>query len=146
MIATRQQLMDIARSYIDVPFHHQGRSRGGLDCIGLIVVPAQTLGIVVKDQKGYSRQANPMMLRHHMGDSLDRIGDDLSCAVPGDILLFHADGHPDIPLHVGLLTEWVNGGYGLLHAYYDNGRVTETNLDDHWKPLLHSVWSYRWPQ
>jgi cell wall-associated NlpC family hydrolase len=32
---TVERFLEIARSWIGVPFHHQGRSRAGIDCAGL---------------------------------------------------------------------------------------------------------------
>lgn len=49
-----EDIIGAAMHYIGVPFHHQGRNRKhGLDCIGLIVVVLDDLGITVKDTTTY---------------------------------------------------------------------------------------------
>lgn len=39
------QVVHAAREWLDVPYHHQGRVRAGLDCVGVLIVTGRALGL-----------------------------------------------------------------------------------------------------
>jgi len=43
-----------ARDYVGVPFVHQGRGRGGLDCAGLVIAAARDCGLPVPPALRYA--------------------------------------------------------------------------------------------
>lgn len=45
----RSEIRDVARTYLGVRWRHRGRSRTGLDCIGLLVAVGRDLGLSVED-------------------------------------------------------------------------------------------------
>jgi cell wall-associated NlpC family hydrolase len=110
-----------ARDCIGTPWQHQGRlANVGLDCIGLICVVANVLGMDYKDSATYRRIPHNGELEKALNENLIII--DEQSAQPGDIIAMHLDGEP---CHVGLLSN-----YGIIHADYRVGRVVETVLDD----------------
>jgi cell wall-associated NlpC family hydrolase len=50
-VTTPQAVVNEARSWLGVPFRHQGRDRNGIDCVGLPIVVLQTLGALPADFK-----------------------------------------------------------------------------------------------
>ncbi len=45
-MATRGEVQTLARTWIGVPWRHQGRNRSGIDCGGLVVKVGQELGLL----------------------------------------------------------------------------------------------------
>lgn len=133
----REQLIREVRGYMGTPFVHQGRlPHHGLDCIGLITVPAFNLGMEMEDYVRYSRQPNPRFLLDYISRSFDPI--DAADMLPGDIMLFWMH-KPTIPGHSGMLLE----GGRMIHTYQNVGRVVEHNYDEHWRTHTHSTWRYK---
>lgn len=122
-MVTREQFLAEARSWIDVPWVHQGRNRYGVDCIGLVLVTCWALGLTDYDISGYGRTPNADMLMRELDAQARRIP--IADARPGDLMLsrFLAD-----PQHVGIFTE-----RGVLHAYAGSKRVVETALPEPWR-------------
>lgn len=118
--------VEIARSYIDTPFHHQGRVPGvGLDCVGLVICVARELGKLPPDfdVTGYARQPDGAMLMHHLHEHLIEIPQ--NCMMVGDVVCVAFDKHPQ---HVGLLGDYLYGGFSIIHAATKHKRVVETRL------------------
>ena len=69
--ATREQVVAIALSWIDVKYHHQGDSRVGVDCGGLIKAILMDAGLLPRDYltrlpdvaHGYSRAPDGVLLK-----------------------------------------------------------------------------------
>jgi cell wall-associated NlpC family hydrolase len=53
----RTDIVAAARTYLGVPWRHQGRTRAGLDCAGLIVMVARDLALSDYDSTAYGRRA-----------------------------------------------------------------------------------------
>lgn len=117
-----------ARSYVGVPFHHQGRTRHGVDCIGLVVCAARDVGLVLADRTDYPRDPNGL-LPVEMARQFAAV----ESAQGGDILLMRFRGEPQ---HVAILA-----GTTLIHGYASIGRVVEHGLDAKWRRRI--VATYR---
>lgn len=119
-ILTRAAVVTEARTWIGVPFRHQGYTRDGVDCIGLLSAVVSALGMGPADPtrrpgaeefRGYARQPS--------GASL--LGGLHRCAVPIPV---HEAQPADIivvdwgmgPQHVGWLADYRHGGLSLIHA------------------------------
>lgn len=48
-----EDFLNSTREYIGVPFHYQGRSKYGIDCIGLVICAARDTGIKLVDELNY---------------------------------------------------------------------------------------------
>jgi len=129
MSVTVEQLVAAARSYIGVRWHHQGRSRAGLDCAGVIIRAAHDLGLSEFDARGYGTQPDGSMsrlLREHC--LLQPSGTEPE---PGMVAEMRFELEPQ---HIGLIVPYRLGGVGLLHAMsLFPRRVTEHRLDDLWR-------------
>jgi cell wall-associated NlpC family hydrolase len=126
----RQAIVACARSYLGVQWLHQGRSRLGLDCAGLIVRVARDLGLSDFDVTGYGKEPQ--------GNALRAILEQHSIAVEkpevGDILLLR---FTRLPQHLAIVTD-----YGIIHTHRAVGRVVEHGLDRLWRARLVAAFAY----
>ncbi len=117
---TADSFIAAARAYLGVPWRHQGRSRFGIDCVGLLVCVARDLGIRIEDMRAYEREPRAhdlaRMLRRHC------VARRPAAARPGDIAVM---GRP--ATHVGILTDGF-APFGLIHVPID-GDCVEVRFD-----------------
>lgn len=126
-MVTRAQIVAEARSWVGVPFRHMGRDRGGVDCIGLVVVVARALGIPVRDWEGqgnYTRRGQGFEMVRHIIDTGSGELVPLKEARDGDVVLFAEAG---IPCHAGIVFTR-DGRRFVIQAYgqVSYRRVVET--------------------
>src|SRR5690606_33732275 len=100
-----------------VNWRHQGRSRMGIDCVGLLIVAAADLGITIPDMKGYRRSPEPRLFLEHIRANSNPETEPL----PGNFGIFR-DGTQ--PCHVGIFASKYEQ-VSLLHAYAGTGIVME---------------------
>lgn len=123
-----ERFVNAARSYVGVPWEHLGRSRKGVDCVGLPVLAAADCGVKLKDVKVYKRTPHNGQLRKRIEEALGKPIPRASW-VPGDIVMIRMDGHEH---HVAILSRYEGGylGFGLIHASGEHKTVIETILDE----------------
>lgn len=121
-------IVTAAREYLGVPFRHQGRSRRGLDCLGLLVCVARDLGMPEADNDvlNYGHAPDGAILKSALDAACDRV----TVAGPGCILLlsFTASAGGQ---HVGIATD-----IGILHAYAPSRKVVESAIPKEWAPRI----------
>jgi cell wall-associated NlpC family hydrolase len=129
MTPTDIEVVAEARSWVGVPFLHQGRSRRGIDCVGLPVVIAMSLGLVPRtfDTGAYGRLPT--------GELTDRLQD--ACIKTdkpksGTIVVI---AWTKTAAHTAICT-----GPTLIHAYQSVGRVVEHGYRGRWLRMTHSMW------
>lgn len=123
------RVIDEARRWVGVPFRHQGRDYGGIDCVGLPIVVGQSLGLFDQrlDISNYGRLPTGELterLREHCRP--------LPAAVPGALVVI---AWTTLAAHVAVCT-----GHTLIHAYESVGRVVEHGYRGRWVRMTHSVW------
>lgn len=129
---TRKEIIAAAQSYLGVRYHHQGRSRAGIDCAGLLVCVARDVGISTNgDQMGYSRTPDGKSLKA----ALDGFGRRVDVFQPGDFLLMRFDSQPQ---HIAIVTD-----VGIIHSYLSARRVVEHGLSDDWRARI--ICAYAFP-
>ncbi|MCA1807260.1 MAG: NlpC/P60 family protein [Actinobacteria bacterium] len=134
----RSQIVDEARAWLGTPFSHQGRSRSGVDCSGLVICVGKSLGLLDGYvDSGYARQPDP----DNMLEKLSIWGDKIHVkdALPGDVLWFRFIQ----PMHLGILTDFSDGQLGLIHSYYEANGCVEHSLDNVWKKRVVSAFRFR---
>jgi hypothetical protein len=121
---TGADVVTAARTFIGVRYKHQGRSREGVDCIGLPAMVRADLGLEALDVRGYAKVSEGFEMldfcRTHMLE-VDR-----ASLAPGDILV-QISG---IMRHMAIAADYVFGGLSIIHAWMPNRRVVECRLDD----------------
>jgi cell wall-associated NlpC family hydrolase len=135
---TGQDIITEARSWLGVRWCHQGRTREGVDCIGLIGAVALALGAPGATQwrdtpafHSYGRQPDPKVLMAGCELLLDRI----TTPVVGDIVVMRFRLYPQ---HFGFFT-----GNSLIHAYAQARKVVENGVDEKWGARIVSTWRLR---
>lgn len=115
----RWKIVAEARSLLGVRYVHQGRSRAGLDCAGLIVLVRNAVLGTSDDFLSYPRRPGPQMIIRTMRQYAKVISADI--AARGDIVLMAYGGNAT---HLGVYT-----GRSVIHADQNAGRVRELALD-----------------
>jgi cell wall-associated NlpC family hydrolase len=109
---TNLELIAQARELVGVPWIHQGRTRLGVDCIGLVVLAAKNAGLDifaaarVTPVRRYSREASPELC-----SLVDRCCEKIDSPIPGCIALFRFPREL-YPKHFAIIAE--NGT--MIHA------------------------------
>lgn len=135
----RAAFIAAARALVGTPYGHRGRSAAKLDCIGLLVLPMQSIGRLCNDRRVYGRSPEADNLRdaliEHFGPPIPvppgaRAVD---VALPGDVLNMTFWQRPQ---HVALVADYHLGGLSLIHADSSSGdgsgEVTEIRYADPW--------------
>lgn len=130
-MTTREDIVQVARSLLETPFHHMGRLPGvGLDCAGIWVCVARQLGLVPPDfdVPAYVPQPDGHSMiewcNMYMGSSVARA--DL---LPGHGIVLITDKDPQ---HLGIVGDYGGGRLSIIHASNSFStvppRVIETRL------------------
>lgn len=123
----RSEIIDEARKWINVRFRHQGRTKDGIDCVGLIIQVAKGLKISEFDITSYSRGANSLELIKFFKDLMNEKL--LSEMTLGDVLVFRESAYP---CHIAIIGEQ-KGIQTIIHAYAPRRKVVEERYEGEWK-------------
>jgi cell wall-associated NlpC family hydrolase len=145
MIITPEDCVRKARTWLGVPFLHQGRSReSGVDCLGLLVMVADDLGLRFGEQSpgethtlNYTKLPDTQALAAGLAHFLSRVDDGVMRV--SDVVLMCLEGRAQ---HVGLLSDYAHGGLGLIHAYAPARAVVEHRLDAHWQKKICAIFRF----
>jgi cell wall-associated NlpC family hydrolase len=108
---TQEEFIAAARAYVGTPWRHQGRSKTGMDCIGLVLAAARDTGLVLPDPAPYLREPADARLVREAGKLAPRV----SPAQPGDVVVFRTTkfvGHVGIMAYSPALA-----CKSVIHAY-----------------------------
>jgi cell wall-associated NlpC family hydrolase len=130
-MVSRDDVVAEARSWVGTRWLHQGRSREGIDCVGLVVVVRRALDIGNDDLAGYPREPDGSFMSHFFGAGGVRVG--ILKAQPADLLLFR-DARS--PCHVGIITARQGDLMHMIHAHATHHKVIE-------EPVIHE-WQRKW--
>lgn len=132
-------LIQAARGYIDAPFRHRGRSRNGLDCAGLGWIVYRDCGVALDNFRLYGREP-------HRDGLVTRLTGLLGAPVAmapvaaeqlrvGDVIVLRIEKEPH---HVAFVGDYLLGGFSMIHADGEAGRVVEHRLaPDHVARITH---------
>lgn len=119
-----------ARTYIGTPWVHQGRSRDGVDCLGLASLVARATRGYTFDLTNYAAQASDetmlQLCRQHMQPvpALAR--------EPGDVVVIRYGTQR----HMAIVGDHpIAGEQTLIHASSILGKVVEHRLDSRWSRI-----------
>lgn len=130
-IVTPADVAAAARKYLDVRFHHQGRSVAGMDCAGLVVRVAQDLGLSNFDWRCYGRLPQGDRMRQVMREQCIELAPGTEPAA-GHIALMRFESEPQ---HLAIVVDHPHG-LGLVHALMRERKVTEHRLDPSWQRCI----------
>lgn len=144
---TSCKVVQTARGWRGVAFAHQGRTRAGIDCLGLLIVVAEDLDLLfeearasARDDRTYGHQPDTNKLFEGLMRHLVRIPHNQMQA--GDIVLLRIDGSPQ---HLAILSDYPHPeSWGIIHAYAPARKVVEHRLSSDWQRNIAAV--FRLPQ
>lgn len=127
---TRAQFVEEVRSCIGTPFQHCGRVKGlGMDCAGLIVCSANTLGVAMPMYASYSRQVDTDVLQSILAKHTHAV-EELN---HGTVLLLRVKHQPR---HLAVYDAERNT---IVHAFELPGKVVENTFQRPWSNNIHSM-------
>ena len=115
------QFIQEARSWLKVKWVDGGRSRNGIDCLGLIVVSARNCGIDVADHPELKSRPGMKSLMEAAKIYCDEIS--TNQLVKGAIVIMQVRGEKQAK-HVGIYD-----GYRIIHCGMRWGKVVEHRLN-----------------
>lgn len=112
-----------ARSWLGVPFLHQGRSRIGVDCLGYVSALLAELGC------GVALELLPTAYARNPQAQLERIVEANTREIPlaAGALIMIKFPHAEFASHAAIYT-----GTSMIHAYQQIGRVVEHAYGEPW--------------
>lgn len=134
------EFVEAARSLIGARWRHRSRKPWAVDCVGLLVLAGEKVGLDVKAPKVYGREPWEQMLQAGLRENF---GDPLPAkeARPGDVACIRwRKGEPS---HIALVGDHPEGWLTLIHAHNLHG-VCEHSLAPPFDKVIVEV--YRpWP-
>lgn len=135
----RSKCIDLARSYIGTPWKHKGRTKNGIDCIGVPYMVGKELGLHdYDDSLDYGRQARNYDFMRALAPLGVRVRD-LTQIQDADILILRI---PIFPQHVGMASH-IGNRQTMIHASVDARKVVEEYLTDEVKRTIIAAFRYR---
>jgi cell wall-associated NlpC family hydrolase len=102
---TPDRIIEESKKFLNVPFHHRGRSTLGLDCLGLIIAAFKRCDIIIPSDDGsnyyptwWRNQEN--RLHDHL---LKNNFEEVTIPQKGDIVTFRLLGKKYPPHHCGII-------------------------------------------
>lgn len=135
-----EDVFNAALEYKSVPWKHQGRSKSGIDCLGLVIAVALDLKIegaekvLHLDGRQYSRVTPTGLCKELVKGGLVRAGQPTS----GGVVLFGGAG--TYPSHLGILGE--DRELQLIHAHAPDRRVIHHRFDERWRKAARAYFVY----
>lgn len=132
MIVDTETLIENARTWVGVPFLHQGRSRNGADCLGFISACAAEVGSrPFLDALPLNYGRNPQSL---LVDELHTLSREVRLQ-PGVILLIK------FPLQKFAAHGALYTGESMIHTDQSIGKVVEHRYGEPWITRTESTWA-----
>jgi cell wall-associated NlpC family hydrolase len=119
----RQDFVDEARKWIGTPFRDKGRTKAGIDCVGLAFVTVWAFDLNIDDVKGYPSRPNNTF-KGYFDDRLP--SKPVAEALDGDLYLFADGGHL---CHCGIASTRY-GQPAVVHATLRYRTTLEQSLEE----------------
>lgn len=136
------RIVDQARTWIGVPYLHQGRNRFGVDCVGFPHGVYGELGEVLDDYRAYGTEADPEFLlgrlRAALGPEVAVYPVPAESLQPGDVVVFHFP-RSKTPRHLAIVSDRAGRGLNFIESNGNEGRVIERRLDDRYRARITHV-------
>lgn len=116
-----------------MPFHRQGRTQHGVDCVGFLLLAAQSVGVDLSafDDRTYGQVLPAEKLEAALDTALTPV--DRTSLHVGAVVLIDVLGVGRT--HVGIVGE-LHGQLSLIHAAEKRGCVIEHRLDAHMRAAI----------
>ena len=126
-MTTREDIVNEARKWLGVRWVHQGRTRNGIDCAGLVACVGKDLGLITYDTTDYQRRPDHSKFTQYF-ESGGGIRKNVKDAAPGDVMIFR---EKSFPCHTAIVST-MYGQPAMIHAFVLRKMVVEELIDDNW--------------
>lgn len=118
-MTARSAIANLAQGWLHVPFRDEGRTRGGVDCVGLVIAVGIEAGLVPEgfDPGPYPRDPDGTLLRRVRTAGMLPLG---RAPRTGSVAIF-GWGAAGPARHAGIVTDAARGHF--VHACSLRGRV-----------------------
>jgi hypothetical protein len=133
----------MARTFLGVPFAHQGRSRGhGIDCVGLPLCIAESYGlkdmhgvpILGTDENRYGPQPQSDIVYDGLKKRLPQIAE----LKEGCIVALKL---PSVACHSAIVS-LLEGQWHMIHSDRKYGKVIEEPLTEKWRNRIKGIFDF----
>lgn len=141
----QQQIVKEARKWIGTPYKHQGKTLGrACDCAGILIGVARNLFDIEDNfDSRYGHNPNNWTLKQELDNASMLIHKSSTDNIEiGDITLMSLN-QLQIPHHVGIISDYSDQSFGLIHCYSSIGRVVEHRMNDVWKNRILHLYRYK---
>lgn len=136
-MTTRADVVAAARKYLGARWQHQARGDDALDCVGLLVRVGRDLGIQnVPRVADYRMHPDAVRILQDAARYMTKIS--VRDFAAGDALVLRFGSAPQ---HFGIVGDYSEGGFSLIHAYRGADKVVEHRLDDIWRRRIVAAYS-----
>lgn len=144
-MSMQQLIVEEARKWKGTPYKHQGKTLGrACDCVGILIGIGHNLfGVEDNFDSRYGHNPENWTLKKELDDAsvLIRKNDTNNIEV-GDIALMSLE-QSRIPHHIGIISDYSDKSFGLIHCYSSIGRVVEHRMNDVWKNRILHLYKYK---
>jgi len=137
-VATHAQIVEEARTWLGVKWQHQGRTKHGIDCVGIPIMVGMVLELTTYNPIDYPRRPDGSFLKQFDEHLIRKPVRD---AVDGDVLVFSESGHV---CHCGIHTT-KHGEPAVLHSHAKRRQVIEEPLTQALSVIGKPVFCYAFP-
>lgn len=133
---TRTEIIDQARSYLGVRFSRSGRSRTGIDCVGLLTMVGRDLGLDIEDILNYNFEPKPDVFLNIIRSQTEPVP--MNAYKAGNIVLLRQSIYP---MHCGIIGRKPEG-LTVINANMHERKVVEQPIAD-WRNEIIELRDYK---
>jgi len=131
-------IVEVAKDLVGIRYRHQGRTRLGLDCAGLIICVAHLCMISSFDTTAYAARPNANeFTREMIMAGCKQLP--MTELAHGDILRINSHGWP---VHIGIYEVDQQGQEWYIHAFLPHKMVSRDPVSPEVRVRISSVWRY----
>jgi len=128
-------ICNAAFDLVGTPYRHQGRSKHGIDCGGLVVLTGRKVGLIPENWDiKYYVQSEVLVKYTPRFQEIARLNPVVEIR-PGQILLFKMGG---APRHFGIMTRFNK----FVHCDMQHGTIV-SRLNDKWRRRIYQTWTFK---
>jgi hypothetical protein len=134
-LVTAEEFIEAARELLGVPFQHQGRTKAGVDCVGVVLWAGKCTGLIPTafDLPPYTLPPMPSLFDEYLPQFADRMERERKAS---DILVMAAKPGGKAR-HLGIATD---SGVVYMDRTLSLSRVTECRVDSQMAACIVGVW------
>lgn len=136
-MATYQDIITEAKSWLGVRFKKGGRDRMGVDCVGLLVNIGRNCGLDIEDTVEYAFNPDPAKFQQLVYNQTDPVT--FEGLTPGSIVILRQSV---FPMHTGILSRDHHGRLTIINANLHKRQVVEQPYVD-WKNQVICLRKYK---